>query len=75
MPTLGLLLVEDLRAYCPPKYLDDFDRYAADDAERKAARQRFLSTLDAFEHPNMRTAGTYHHEAHGCYHRTVSWPA
>ncbi len=60
---VGPRLVEDLRAYCPPKYLDDFDRYTADDAERKAARQRFLSTLDAFEHPNMRTAGHYDHEA------------
>ena len=43
---IGPRLVEDLRAYCPTKHLDEFDRFAADDdsdegrCHRDAAGQR-----------------------------------
>ena len=33
---IGPRLVEDLRAYCPTKHLDDFDRFAASTAKDKA---------------------------------------
>ena len=37
---IGPRLVEDLRAYCPTKHLDDFDRFAGVDGEGQGRRRR-----------------------------------
>ena len=57
---IGPRLVEDLRAYCPTKHLDDFDRFAASTAKDKADAAALLSGSGYLDHPNLRTAG--HHD-------------
>ncbi|MFI5047886.1 MAG: amidohydrolase family protein, partial [Acidimicrobiia bacterium] len=54
---VGPRLVEDLRPYCTPEHLDDFDRYVA-------ARKRPVRSMPEIgRHPNQRTAGHYDHAA------------
>ena len=57
---IGPRLVEDLRAYCPTKHLDDFDRFAGSTAKDKADASALLSGSGYLDHPNLRTAG--HHD-------------
>jgi predicted TIM-barrel fold metal-dependent hydrolase len=60
---VGPRLEEDLRPHCPKKYLDDFDRYAA---ELRQARAQFdKRTMDSLiaKHTNWRTAGHYDSDA------------
>ncbi len=57
---IGPRLVEDLRAYCPAKHLDDFDRFAASTAKDRADAAALLSGSGYLDHPNLRTAG--HHD-------------
>src|SRR6478609_1047749 len=57
---IGPRLVEDLRAYCPTKHLDDFDRFAASTAKDKADAAALLAGSGYLDHPNFRTAG--HHD-------------
>ena len=54
-------LVEDLRAYCPSKYLDEFDRFAAETATDREAAITMLEGSGYLDHPNFRTAG--HHDS------------
>ena len=51
---VGPRLVEDLRSYCPARFLDEFDRFAA--ASDPAALVALIG-----DHPNTRTAG--HHDS------------
>ena len=56
---IGPRLVEDLRAYCPAAYLDEFDRFAASAASERDAATAMLEGSGYLDHPNFRTAG--HH--------------
>jgi len=58
---IGPRLVEELRAYCPAAYLDEFDRFAASTAEEKQAAITMLEGSGYLDHPNFRTAG--HHDS------------
>ena len=59
---IGPRLVEDLRPYCPSAYLDDFDGYVAEVLRQKEAMKKVQE--DAyFDHPNIRIAGHYDHDA------------
>jgi predicted TIM-barrel fold metal-dependent hydrolase len=58
---VGPRLVEDLRPYCPRQHLDEFDRFAAETSESKAAVEELLKGSGYFDHPNFRTAG--HHDS------------
>ena len=56
---IGPRLVEDLRPYCPTRYLGEFDRFAA---ETEAQLQATLATFNGggfINHPNLRTLGHY----------------
>jgi predicted TIM-barrel fold metal-dependent hydrolase len=56
---VGPRLVEDLRAYCPVKNLEEFDRFAGElHAYRSTAATRFNGDLFS-GHPNFQTAGHY----------------
>ena len=57
---VGPRLVEDLRAYCPSGHLADFDAFAAETAEQRAAAEKLLRGSGYLDHPNLRTAG--HHD-------------
>ncbi|XVQ07463.1 amidohydrolase family protein [Spirillospora sp. CA-255316] len=56
---IGPRLVEDLRDYCPAKYLDDFDRFTTDVQREKDAATAMLAGSGHLDHPNFRTAGHY----------------
>ncbi|ADP79533.1 amidohydrolase 2 [Pseudofrankia inefficax] len=58
---IGPRLTEDLRAYCPARYLDDFDRFAASESANKEAAATMLAGSGYLDHPNFRTAG--HHDS------------
>ena len=58
---IGPRLVEDLRAYCPKQYLDDFDDFAASTAKEKEAARDLLAGSGWLDHPNFRTDG--HHDS------------
>lgn len=58
---IGPRLIEDLRPYCPARYLDEFDRFAATTAEQRKAAEDLLAGSGYLEHPNFRTAG--HHDS------------
>jgi len=58
---IGPHLIEDLRDYCPTRYLDEFDRFAASAAEEKDAAATMLAGSGHLDHPNFRTAG--HHDS------------
>lgn len=60
---IGPRLVEDLRAYCPAKYLDDFDRFAASAETEKDAAAQLLGGSGYLDHPNLRTPGHYDSQA------------
>src|SRR5437763_14912907 len=57
---IGPRLVEDLRPYCPSRYLDEFDSFAAMTAEHRKAAEDLLGGSGYLDHPNLRTAG--HHD-------------
>ena len=57
---IGPRLVEDLRAYCPRRHLDDFDRFTASTTVEKDAAQAMLAGSGYLDHPNLRTPG--HHD-------------
>lgn len=59
----GPRLIDDLRQYCPAKYLDEFDRFAADwfaptDVIEKLSHPNQVGAIMA-SHPNFATAGHY----------------
>lgn len=62
---VGPRLREDLRQYCPEKYLEQYDAFVAEDLEqRDAMRALFEQSGGArgvamFDHPNMQTAGHF----------------
>jgi predicted TIM-barrel fold metal-dependent hydrolase len=58
---IGPRVVEDLRPYCPKQYLDEFDRFAAEATESKAAAAQMLQGSGYLDHPNFRTLG--HHDS------------
>lgn len=58
---IGPRLVEDLRPYCPSQHLDEFDRFAAETTEAKAAATEMLQGSGYLDHPNFRTLG--HHDS------------
>lgn len=58
---IGPRLVEDLRAYCPAAYLDEFDRFAASTASERETALTMLEGSGYLDHPNFRTAG--HHDS------------
>lgn len=58
---IGPRLVEDLRAYCPSAFLDEFDRFTESTAADRAAATAMLQGSGYLDHPNFRTAG--HHDS------------
>ena len=58
---IGPRLVEDLRPYCPSQHVDEFDRFAAEATESKAAATEMLQGSGYLDHPNFRTLG--HHDS------------
>jgi predicted TIM-barrel fold metal-dependent hydrolase len=58
---IGPRLVEDLRAYCPAAYLDEFDRFTASSASDRETAITMLEGSGYLDHPNFRTAG--HHDS------------
>lgn len=60
---IGPRLVEDLRPYCPSKYLEDFDRFAQGTAKDRADFGAMLEGSGYLDHPNFRTRGHYESEA------------
>ena len=58
---IGPRLVEDLRGYCPSRYLDEFDRFAAETETDREAAHTMLEGSGYLDHPNFRTAG--HHDS------------
>lgn len=58
---VGPRLVEDLRAYCPPAYLDAFDAFSATNQAEREAAITMLEGSGYLDHPNFRTAG--HHDS------------
>jgi predicted TIM-barrel fold metal-dependent hydrolase len=58
---IGPRLTEDLRAYCPRAYLDEFDRFATATRADKEAATTMLEGSGYLSHPNLRTAG--HHDS------------
>jgi hypothetical protein len=58
---IGPRLVEDLRDYCPARYLDEFDRFAQSSTAQKAAAKKLLKGSGYLDHPNLRTPG--HHDS------------
>ncbi len=57
---VGPRLVEDLRPYCPSRFIDEFDRFAAMTAEQRKAAADLLGGSGYLDHPNLRTPG--HHD-------------
>ena len=58
---IGPRLVEDMRAYCPSDYRDEFDAFATSAATDRAAATTMLEGSGYLDHPNFRTAG--HHDS------------
>lgn len=58
---IGPRLVEDLRPYCPPSHLEQFDAFAATTATQRQAAEEMLAGSGYLDHPNFRTAG--HHDS------------
>src|SRR5262245_56034477 len=58
---VGPRLVEDLRAYCPAQYVDEFDRFAERAAAEREAATAMLAGSGNLDHPNLRTPG--HHDS------------
>ncbi len=58
---IGPRLVDDLRVYCPTRYIDEFDRFAATAMAEKQAAATMLAGSGYLDHPNLRTAG--HHDS------------
>jgi predicted TIM-barrel fold metal-dependent hydrolase len=58
---IGPRLVQDLRPYCPGKYLEEFDRFATEASGDKEAAEAMLAGSGYLDHPNFRTAG--HHDS------------
>jgi predicted TIM-barrel fold metal-dependent hydrolase len=56
---IGPRLVDDLRAYCPPDHLDDFDRFVATTAAQKEAAESMLAGSGYGGHANLRTRGHF----------------
>src|SRR6476660_9921290 len=57
---IGPRLVEDLREYCPSRYLEEFDRFAATTATAREAATKMLGGSGYLDHPNLQTLG--HHD-------------
>jgi predicted TIM-barrel fold metal-dependent hydrolase len=60
---IGPRLVEDLRPFCPSKYLEEFDRFAVSAATERAAFRAMLKGSGYLDHPNFKTLGHYRSEA------------
>jgi predicted TIM-barrel fold metal-dependent hydrolase len=58
---IGPRLIEDLRPYCPSQHFDEFDLFAAETTESKAAATEMLQGSGYLDHPNFRTLG--HHDS------------
>jgi predicted TIM-barrel fold metal-dependent hydrolase len=58
---IGPRLVEDLRPYCPSQHLDEFDRFATETIESRAAAAELLHGSGYLDHPNFKTLG--HHDS------------
>jgi predicted TIM-barrel fold metal-dependent hydrolase len=58
---IGPRLVEDLRDYCPSRYLDEFDAFAASTRTEREAAEQMLAGSGYLDHPNFRTEG--HHDS------------
>lgn len=56
---IGPRLVDDLRPYCPAKYLDEFDRFAESAAVEHEGARTLLEGSGYLDHPNFRTLGHY----------------
>ena len=63
---VGPLLQDQLRGYCPQKYLDDFDDFVSNYQQQQESLAASLGGADVTsalaQHPNQRTAG--HHDVH-----------
>jgi predicted TIM-barrel fold metal-dependent hydrolase len=58
---IGPRLVEDLREYCPPEHLEEYDAFVASAAADKVAAEDLLRGSGHLDHPNLRTPG--HHDS------------
>src|SRR5262245_13475531 len=58
---VGPRLVEDLRAYCPAQYVDEFDRFTERATAEREAATAMLAGSGNLDHPNLRAPG--HHDS------------
>lgn len=60
---IGPRLVEDLRPYCPSRYLEEFDRFAQSTSTQRASFTAMLEGSGYLDHPNFETLGHFESEA------------